>query len=301
MARFKLEYTGMFVLFGCVGCSGSAVDETNKPETEGGSNKPPILFETTSVDLTTSRPDYVSSVSQTGNWGTYTGAFCPYPEFLAYVGTASQPFQGSGEGSHDDAAMFAGYMGCVSRYDGSGSAQPIYNPDLTRQIVGNLDTSRYLDVKECAGNLDVATNPIKAFRQLWESAQGSGTDDTSTNAVEYTCFDGTTIQPTHATSWGSWTSVRSCPAGTAACGMELQIEGPQGGGDDTGVNGVKLHCCTWEACTSQETQNCAAFGCSCNNHQCAGGNCLCTSDERLNCQRFGCFCSVHQCTGGNCP
>ncbi|PIC17986.1 hypothetical protein B9Z55_024035 [Caenorhabditis nigoni] len=43
--------------------------------------------------------------------------------------------------------------------------------------------------------------------------------------------------------WGDWTQDQFCPQGFAVCGINTQIEGDQGGGDDTALNNVDLRCC----------------------------------------------------------
>ena len=42
-------------------------------------------------------------------------------------------------------------------------------------------------------------------------------------------------------SFGLWSE--SCPVNSAVCGIQARIEGPQGRGDDTALNNVKLFCC----------------------------------------------------------
>lgn len=53
-----------------------------------------------------------------------------------------------------------------------------------------------------------------------------------------------TIEPSHNTSWGSWSSMAFCPVNTYLCGLAALTEGSQGGGDDSAMNAVQGACCS---------------------------------------------------------
>lgn len=44
--------------------------------------------------------------------------------------------------------------------------------------------------------------------------------------------------------WGKWRGAAYCPSNQYVCGMEQKIEGNQGDGDDTTMNGVRFYCCS---------------------------------------------------------
>ena len=44
--------------------------------------------------------------------------------------------------------------------------------------------------------------------------------------------------------WGSWGAWATCPAGSYVCAAQVRIEGDQGWGDDTAMNGIRLKCCS---------------------------------------------------------
>ncbi|WP_437926280.1 hypothetical protein [Sorangium sp. So ce291] len=49
---------------------------------------------------------------------------------------------------------------------------------------------------------------------------------------------------TNGAGWGGWRDWAYCPTGTAVCGLSIRFEGSQSGGDDTAMNGLRLHCCS---------------------------------------------------------
>lgn len=77
-------------------------------------------------------------------------------------------------------------------------------------------------------------------QQPW---QGKGSDDTAANAFSLRCDDGSYIEANNNGDWGSWSPLITCPSGRFICGISVQIEKNQKGGDDTTLNNVELMCC----------------------------------------------------------
>jgi len=50
------------------------------------------------------------------------------------------------------------------------------------------------------------------------------------------------LEPTTG-HWGGWGGMHKCPNNQYVCGGQGRIEGDQGGGDDTMMNGMRLKCC----------------------------------------------------------
>jgi hypothetical protein len=84
---------------------------------------------------------------------------------------------------------------------------------------------------------------IKGGEMKIEGGQGGG-DDTAGNSVRVQCTTSTTaLEAPGGGAWGGWQAVANCPTGQVACGAEVRIEGSQGNGDDTAMNGLKFVCC----------------------------------------------------------
>lgn len=86
------------------------------------------------------------------------------------------------------------------------------------------------------------------------AAAGASYDDLAATDMIGWCHDphvltGPTIFPQTYTGGGVLTTMRSCPLGSAVCGVRTKLEESQGGGvfggDDTALNGIQFSCCTF--------------------------------------------------------
>jgi hypothetical protein len=56
-------------------------------------------------------------------------------------------------------------------------------------------------------------------------------------------------------NWGQWKNFVNAPSGYYACGATLRVEPPQGKGDDTAANGLKLVWCKSDNWDLQDEQS----------------------------------------------
>ncbi|CAM4663455.1 unnamed protein product [Leuciscus chuanchicus] len=82
---------------------------------------------------------------------------------------------------------------------------------------------------------------LTAFQLRVESSQGGG-DDTAANNIKFTCSGGAVLGGDR-TDWGDWGEWSPTCEGKGICGIKTRIEGPQGIGDDTALNDVRMFCC----------------------------------------------------------
>ena len=61
-------------------------------------------------------------------------------------------------------------------------------------------------------------------------------------AQYYLILDYTEISSELVTNWGTWGNYEDCPWDEFVNGLKVKSEGPQGEGDDTALNGIRLFC-----------------------------------------------------------
>ncbi|XP_062407989.1 vitelline membrane outer layer protein 1 homolog [Sardina pilchardus] len=105
----------------------------------------------------------------------------------------------------------------------------------------------YISVVESGGNWGdwtsrkaCASGYLDSFQLRVEGGQGWG-DDTAANNMNARCSSGQILHGVGGRwgEWGTWSS--RCQNGV--CGLQVRVESPQGGGDDTALNNVRLICC----------------------------------------------------------
>uniref|UniRef100_A0A8C1N6K5 Vitelline membrane outer layer 1 homolog a n=1 Tax=Cyprinus carpio TaxID=7962 RepID=A0A8C1N6K5_CYPCA len=81
---------------------------------------------------------------------------------------------------------------------------------------------------------------LTAFQLRVESSQLFG-DDTAANNIMFRCTQEYLYGD--GTLWGKWGDWTQMCRGTGICGIKTRIEEPQGSGDDTALNDVRMFCC----------------------------------------------------------
>ncbi|KAG8430996.1 hypothetical protein GDO86_019592 [Hymenochirus boettgeri] len=74
--------------------------------------------------------------------------------------------------------------------------------------------------------------------------------------------EGKTIFVSNGGQMGQWSRMEMCPNGTMAKGLSLRVEPEQGIGDDTSLNGIRLHCvrCHFPHREKTISSNCGQWG-----------------------------------------
>jgi hypothetical protein len=176
------------------------------------------------------RSDVFSFVTLgTGSWGSWQACYtyCPAGSFAYSASLRSEVGQGAG----DDSALNGIQFNCYDRTSGAYMG-------FIRSHAGFWGTWGTTAVS----NPYVVSNPFVGGQMKIEAPQGID-DDTAANTAQLKAMNGVWSTPSANTGWGSWQAAQSCPAGQAICGVNTRVEGQQGTGDDTALNGIALACC----------------------------------------------------------
>jgi hypothetical protein len=166
-----------------------------------------------------------------GSWGSWQACpdYCPANSFAYNVRIRSETGQGAG----DDTAMNGIRMQCFDRNTGSYMGYIASHSGFWGDWLPIANSDPY-----------TLANPWIGAQLRVEAPQGAG-DDTAANTVLMKGMNGKNIMPESYTFYGSWGNMVVCPAGTAICGLNVRMEGTQGLGDDTALNGLSIQCCTF--------------------------------------------------------
>ncbi|XP_045182718.2 vitelline membrane outer layer protein 1-like [Mercenaria mercenaria] len=181
----------------------------------------------------------ILTVPNGGPWGTWrTKEFCAAGSYAVGYNLKIEPPQGGGDDTGVNAlvlrcATIEGlYAGTVHSGEGAWGNWVAQDP-------------KYCDSREGVHHF------MTGFSLYVEGDQGAG-DDSEVDFVNFKCRDfaaktpeyDLTLSPGHGV-WGSWgPASQSCDPNSAICGFMSRIEDPQGGGDDTALNDIKMYCCT---------------------------------------------------------
>lgn len=178
------------------------------------------------------RPDATGSSATigTGSWGAWPACYdwCPNNSLVYNVALRSEGSLGAGG---DDTAMNGISLGCYDKNTGA------YTGNIT-SVVGSFGS--WLATSTVTPY--VVGNPVIGGKMKIEAPQGGG-DDTAANAVSLKSLNSSFVTPNASTAFGAWGAEANCPANQAICGVMTRVEGNQGNGDDTSLNGVRFACC----------------------------------------------------------
>ena len=82
---------------------------------------------------------------------------------------------------------------------------------------------------------------LVGFHMRIEKKQGRK-DDSAANDVRFICSNGKKLKADVRGPWGAWRKGPRCPKGQAITGFRTRVEGKQGRGDDSAMNGLEILC-----------------------------------------------------------
>lgn len=163
-----------------------------------------------------------------GQWGSWGHKeMCPVGMYAAGFSLKVEDPIGDG----DDTALNGIRLHCV--YKANGVASSYTNYASVGSDVGSWGVWR--DIKWCPYGF------LTAFQLKVEKPQGSG-DDTAANNIQFKCSSRSSLLG-EGTKWGDWGGWSQTCQGKGICGIKTRVEIPQGRGDDTALNDVRMYCC----------------------------------------------------------
>jgi len=236
--RFIALAFGIFSALGCADDASPAADPDM--ELAQGEEEPNLdSLESALVDEPDDRSDYVSELNLHDGWyGEWYTQWCAAGTYATHYKQRVESSQGGG----DDTALNAITLYC-KKPSGSGGNSIEPHPGLY---------GTYSSYASCGSNSNgtprlMIGGSIKVERKQggdhWYKPFASSTDDTAANDVHMKCAGSGSAEADREGKWGDWFPVKTCPTGSAVCGLSVRVESSRGSRDDTSLNGVHLKCC----------------------------------------------------------
>ncbi|XP_026052770.1 vitelline membrane outer layer protein 1-like [Carassius auratus] len=169
-------------------------------------------------------------VYYTTNWGSWgVKDICPNGTYAAGFSLKVEQLS---QGFWDDNTALNGIrLHCIDPSKGLSSSYENYA--TVESEVGSW--GKWTEIKWCPSGL------LTAFQLRVESSQGIE-DDTAVNNIRFRCSRGSLLEG-DGTAWGEWGYMSTTCKGKAICGIQTQVEEPQGMRDDTALNDAWMLCC----------------------------------------------------------
>ncbi|XP_056586564.1 vitelline membrane outer layer protein 1-like [Triplophysa dalaica] len=186
------------------------------------------------IERNTNRP--YRSLLQVNNglhWGPWgQKEMCPWGTYAAGFSLKVEQPQGTGFWAGDDTALNGIRLHCI---DSSKSSSRQYEYYSTVQSDAG-SWGQWTAITWCCGGF------LTSFQLRVERKQGDG-DDTAANNIRFTCSRTGQVMEGSGRHRGDWGGRSNKCYGKGICGIETRVEPPQGGGDDTALNDVRMYCC----------------------------------------------------------
>ncbi|XP_073681058.1 vitelline membrane outer layer protein 1-like [Garra rufa] len=162
-----------------------------------------------------------------GKWGSWGDReMCPSGTYAAGFSLKVEESIGRG----DDTGLNGIRLHCINNF--KGLIRSYHDYSTVQSDVGSW--GRWTEIQWCPSGF------LTAFQLRVEKSQGKG-DDTAANNIKFKCSQGS-LQG-EGTQWGDWGDWSQTCEGKGICGIKTQVEAPQGRGDDTALNDVRMYCC----------------------------------------------------------
>lgn len=236
-----LKWGRLFIcvaLFGFIACENMEEGDFKEDESGEMNDLEIDVVQKSLLDDPYDRADYMGKIElHPGFWGEWYTEMCPEGTFATHYKLRVETQQGKG----DDTALNAIKLYCM-RKNGTGNSFAVPHEGLW---------GTWSSWESCGTNRDGTRRFMIGGQMRVEKKQGGDNsvksglqnDDTAANDVHMKCENGGTIEADREGPWGDWYQARTCPNNTAVCGLSVRFESAQGSGDDTAMNGLRLHCC----------------------------------------------------------